>query len=172
MSNRGDKKRTRRTTPELENRFLSGPQFARLGNQIMNRSSSGSQSAFESRWQQHFNAEPDVCLEVWNRLEVEDHWESGPDDRSAEPQHLLWALLFLKTYATESVLAGMCGGVDEDTFSTWAWRFIEKISYLDSEVVRQAICFGPVCNFGLIPAFSHIHHTPLHLMSVDYEDFV
>ena len=44
----------------------------------------------------------------------------APDDKIAEPVHLLWALMLLKIYSTEVVLSGLCG-VDEDTFCKWAW---------------------------------------------------
>jgi hypothetical protein len=75
--------------------------------------------------------------------------EDEPDDKIGEPCHLLWALLLLKTYETESVLAGLCGGVNEDTFHKWAWHFIEKISYLEHEVVSS--CFFRMLNSIMEP---------------------
>jgi hypothetical protein len=95
---------------------------------------------FDTRWHAHFYAEPEVCAHVWSLLDIEDNLDA-PDDRIAEPCHLLWCLLLLKTYETEPVLSGLCGGVDEDTFSKWAWHFIEKVSYLEQEVVS---CFSLV----------------------------
>jgi hypothetical protein len=44
------------------------------------------------------------------RLNMDNADLDAPDDKIAEPCHLLWALLLLKTYKTESVLAGLCGG--------------------------------------------------------------
>jgi hypothetical protein len=104
----------------------------------MNRFPGGNQRDFDSRWHSHFYAEPEVCADVWSRLDVSDTDPYAPDDRIAEPCHLLWCLLLLKTYNTEPVLSGLCGGIDEGTFSKWAWHFIEKVSYLEEEVVS---CF-------------------------------
>lgn len=86
---------------------------------------------FESRWVSFFNAEPEVCLDVWNRLKGQSF--DGILD-GGEPMHLLWACFFLQVYATESVLSGPCQ-CDEDTLRLYVWRFVEKISYLEAEVV-------------------------------------
>ena len=88
--------------------------------------------AFNERWTAHFHVEPEVCEDVWKRLEIV---EFDGIEEEGEPSHLLWAFLFLKTYATLSVLSSMCGGVDEDTISKWVWIFVSKISYLEFDVV-------------------------------------
>jgi len=48
---------------------------------------------------------------------------------------MLWALMFLKTYAKETALSGMAGGADEKTFRKWIWSFVCAIAALDSDVV-------------------------------------
>lgn len=111
---------------------VTAKDFREYGSDIMNRSLDGSQDVFEERWISHFGVEAEVCAEAWGRLDMD---LAGPNDEAAKPYHLLWALLLLKTYNTESVLTGMCGGVDEDTIRKWAWDFIEKVSYLEPEVV-------------------------------------
>ena len=60
----------------------------------------------------------------------------------AKPCHLLWALLFLKVYAVEDVLAGMCE-CDEETFRKYADRILSMISLLEVDVVHSflALCF-------------------------------
>jgi hypothetical protein len=78
--------------------------------------------AFNARWMSFFGVQPEVCEEVWRYLNADE-----PEDQSAETVHLLWALLLVKTYGTEAVLAGICGGCHEETFSKWAWHFLEKI---------------------------------------------
>ena len=88
--------------------------------------------AFNERWTAHFHVEPEVCEDVWKRLDIT---EFDGIEEEGEPCHLLWAFLFLKTYATLSVLSSMCGGVDEDTISKWVWIFVSKISYLENDVV-------------------------------------
>jgi hypothetical protein len=119
---------------------VTASEFAELGGEIMNRFPGGNQGDFYSRWHSHFYAEPEVCADVWSRLDVNDTDPYAPDDRIAEPCHLLWCLLLLKTYNTEPVLSGLCGGIDEGTFSKWAWHFIEKVSYLEQEVVSCFLC--------------------------------
>jgi hypothetical protein len=48
---------------------------------------------FESRWVSFFNAEPEVCLDVWNRLKGQSF--DGILD-GGEPMHLLWACFFYR----------------------------------------------------------------------------
>jgi hypothetical protein len=76
-----------------------------------------------------FNASPDVCSHVW---EYVSYYELKP--RKALPKHLLWALIFLKSYATEPFLAGLVGA-SEKTFRKWIWLMIETISRLYSKIV-------------------------------------
>ena len=120
---------------------VTAQEFAELGAGIMNRFPGGSSKNhggdFDTRWHTHFYAEPEVCAHVWSLLDIEDNLDA-PNDRIAEPSHLLWCLLLLKMYEMEPVLSGLCGGVNEGTFSKWAWHFIEKVSYLEQEVVS---CF-------------------------------
>jgi hypothetical protein len=111
-------------------------EFTTLGAELMNRDEGGSDGrVFQERWTQHFLAEPVVVADVWQRLAVDIEADpDAPDDKIAEPVHMLWALMLLKIYSTEAVLSGLCG-VDEDTFRKWAWYMIEKVSYLEHEVV-------------------------------------
>jgi hypothetical protein len=50
--------------------------------------------------------------------------------KNAEPKHLFWVLLFLKTYCTEPVLRRVVGGVDGGTFRVWTWKFVKEVSDL------------------------------------------
>ena len=82
----------------------------------------------------HFGTRPDIVSSIWARIKLKD---SMP--KNAMPHHLLWALLFLKVYATEQVLCGMVStpAVDECTFRTWAQFFIKEIVKLSKEEVRK-----------------------------------
>ena len=119
--------------------------FNEIGAEIMNRAPPSmlgskkrtSTETFNDRWTSHFNAEPEVILDTWNRLQQTSF--CGIEDNNEEPKHLLWACLLLKVYATEPVLSGMCG-CDEDAFRLYAWRFVEKISYLEPEVASLQDC--------------------------------
>ena len=48
----------------------------------------------------------------------------------ASPKHLLWALMFLKQYNTQSFTASIVD-VDEKTYRKWVWKVIKKIADID-----------------------------------------
>ncbi|KAG9414463.1 hypothetical protein AC1031_013822 [Aphanomyces cochlioides] len=76
------------------------------------------------------------------------------------PPHLLWALMFLKTYATEGEYHALTGA-DEKTFRKWCWIWVNIISDLDCFVsldgtdfrIREPTPFGPCW-------YSHKFHGP------------
>ena len=76
-----------------------------------------------------------VVESIWNRLDP--FATIKPIHKGVKPVHLLWALLFMKVYAEESIHAGLVGGVDEKTFRKWVWIFVQEISYLEDEVVSR-----------------------------------
>ena len=53
---------------------------------------------------------------------------------ACKPKHLLWALIFLKTYSTESSLA-VAIGADEKTLRKWIFIIIYAISDLEDDWV-------------------------------------
>ena len=53
---------------------------------------------------------------------------------ACKPKHLLWAVIFLKTYTTESSLA-VAIGVDEKTLRKWIFIIINAISDLEDDWV-------------------------------------
>ena len=82
---------------------------------------------------QHFKVicgvHPTVCMIVWGELK----WSMLVKD-ACKPKHLLWALIFLKTYATESSLV-VAIGVDEKTLQKWIFIIIYAISDLEDDWV-------------------------------------
>ena len=58
---------------------------------------------------------------------------------ACKPKHLLWALIFLKTYNAESSLA-VAIGVDEKTLRKWIFIIIYAISDLEDD------CVGSLCS--------------------------
>ena len=60
------------------------------------------------------------------------------------PEHLLWALYFLKVYPKQgpgcSVVGASNGAVDPKTHRKWVWAFIEAISELVDVVVSLFDC--------------------------------
>lgn len=104
-----------------------------VGAGIMGGRQPGSGKKYEERWRSHFGASPLVCSDVWHRLDP----TSLP--AGSKVDHLLWALLLLKTYQTESVCCSLVGGVDEQTWRRWSWFFVDALSYLECDVVSTTV---------------------------------
>lgn len=82
------------------------------------------------RFRAFFGASPAVCTDIWNLLKPR---ETMP--RGSQPEHLLWALVFLKVYASEKVLSRLVGCPDEKTFRKWIHIFVDGISWLELSLV-------------------------------------
>ena len=131
-------KRAKHTCSELAKLTLSFPSildFESMGREIMHRKKGGSSLTFDNRFRTFFGVSPKVVENIWNRLDPFRTIE--PIHSGVKPMHLLWALLFMKVYAEESIHAGLVGGVDEKTFRKWVWVFVQEISYLEDEVVSR-----------------------------------
>ena len=59
-----------------------------------------------------FGCSPEACSDLWKIT-------FGYQKAGAQPNHLLWALLQLRTYTTEDVLVAMIA-VDRKTFRKWS----------------------------------------------------
>ena len=90
---------------------------------------------FNCRFCAMFGTTPRIFEKVWNRLSPYSTMDNG-----VKAKHLLWALLFMKVYATEHIHASLAGCC-EKTFRKWAWKFVNTISYLDSEMVCLLVIF-------------------------------
>lgn len=86
-----------------------------------------------SRFRAHFGTSPGVCALCWSLIELKL-------PRNYLYTHLLWALLFLKVYATESVLSSKCC-CDEKTFRTKVWTIIKMIDSIKHKVVSAALLY-------------------------------
>ena len=51
--------------------------------------------------------------------------------------HLLWGLMFLKLYVSESVNCALAWGMDEKTFQKWIWMFVYAMSDLAPDDVSK-----------------------------------
>lgn len=119
----------------------SEEEFKRLGGEIMNRDPEGkSEPVFLRRFVNFFGVEPVTVAQVWTMLEI----PAAPEDdegelNGAKPDHLLWAMLFLKKYGDEWEHATLCGpekgAVDEKTFRKWSQIFVIRIACLVMDVV-------------------------------------
>ena len=75
-----------------------------------------------------FGVSPLVCVDIWNTCS----WQFG-----TTPTHLLWAMLFLKVYASEDVLCSLTGCCRK-TFRKWLWPTVASISNVKNHVVSTS----------------------------------
>jgi hypothetical protein len=68
-----------------------------------------------------FGVSPTICSIIWELLN-----EIHP--QGAQPEHLLYALLFLKNYGTEEINSSVAG-VSAKTFRKWCWQYINLIAF-------------------------------------------
>lgn len=80
----------------------------------------------------HFGVQPKICKLIWDLLRLNDLMPNR-----GLPQHLLWALLFLKQYTNEKSLASLAGVGSVKTYKKWVWRFVRGISALKRIVVSS-----------------------------------
>jgi hypothetical protein len=63
-----------------------------------------------------------VCARLWGLLEL----HCNIREIFVQPKHILWALCFLKVYASQYVLASLLH-VDRKTLMWWIWIVVENI---------------------------------------------
>ena len=136
-------------------RSLLVQRFDEIGLRFMNRKPGGSGKTLEARWRSHFGASSLICADVWEMLEP----PSLPAGSKLE--HLLWALLLLKTYQTEAVCCSLAGGIDEQTWRERTWFFVDAVSQLESDVVSTIYLdvFDHACKCVLTSLFSRARST-------------
>ena len=98
---------------------LTGNHFFHAASSILQRANTGDgrARAFKSL----FGISANTCsVLVWNLCEF-------PRLSNVRPQHLLWALNFLKVYASEAALIAIVGGgPTRKTHRKWVWYVIER----------------------------------------------
>jgi hypothetical protein len=97
--------------------------FLRIGNRLINHHNLRSVGTGHRRYRAIFGTSPLVCSIVWAKI-----LENVPV--GGRPQHLLWSLMFLKTYSTEHVLR-VTTKVDEKTQRKWIWIFVLLVADMD-----------------------------------------
>lgn len=78
-----------------------------------------------------FGVSPYVCRSAWNLLHKHSLLPNG-----GLPQHLLWALMFMKLYRSGNVLSSMAG-CSRKTYMKWTWKFVRRIGALKAIVVSS-----------------------------------
>ena len=62
---------------------------------------------------------------------------SGLLPEGGHEEHMMWTLMFLKTYKTENNLTAFLGGIDEKTMRKWVVLFVKSLSELEGFVVSS-----------------------------------
>jgi hypothetical protein len=113
--------------------------YSPLAIRLLAESAVGVSSKNDRGFRSHFGCSSDVCSVLWQMMAV-----NRPN--GMRPTHLLWALLFLKTYSTEDVLAERVG-TTRKTYRKWVWTVVELIQALKPRVVS---CFVGRCCFSAV----------------------
>ena len=102
--------------------------------EMMNRENRQAGTATEDRrFRELFGCGPIVALMLWNLIMTETMVPGST------VVHMLWALMFLKTYAKETTLCSLAGGVDEKTFRDWSWPLVSAIADLEPLIVSTGM---------------------------------
>ena len=81
-----------------------------------------------------FGITPTTCVDLWRRMMI-------PADSTVTPRHVLWGLLFLKVYASETVLCAIAK-TTKKTFRYWIWMVIPRIAGLYPYLVSSPLVGG------------------------------
>ena len=76
-----------------------------------------------------FGAPSDVIANLWEQV------EPYIDKAGADRKHLLWALVFIKVYASEEVHCAIVGWPNPKSYQEWSWYFVEKIFDLQDDII-------------------------------------
>lgn len=121
--------------------------FLSMGNETLKRRRRVSARTEMARYRAMFGTSPENCAAIWSMI-----ISSGAVFAAgAKPIHLLWALMLMKIYCSESVLATLAGGVHEQTFRKWSWHFVDHIANLQySLILWQNRFIGDIGNACLV----------------------
>lgn len=114
--------------------LYSADEFERLGFKMVNFNGRGSLHNRYRRYKSYFGVTPDIAVILWRDLADSKWLRYG--GAVAHPEHLLWALMFLRNYNKEEINASVAG-CTEKTFRKWAWFYAEGIADLDSNYVSH-----------------------------------
>ena len=89
---------------------------------------------FIRKWRSFYGFSPEVCFEIWVLLEKHSCLPPRP-----QYCHLLWALLLLKTYSTDSVSCALLNGCDLKTWYKYSWSYIDYIASLESKCLSLLV---------------------------------
>ena len=83
-----------------------------------------------------FGTTPFTCFIIWDLLN-----EYNLKPKNGTPCHLLWAMMLMKLYNQESVMASLADTTVK-TFRKWSWLFVSAIQKLQPYVVSFLCLFS------------------------------
>jgi hypothetical protein len=106
--------------------------FIRLGKDMMGCSEKarGAMSREDRQFYELFGVGSNVALVAWNLINELDLLPEG-----GTMTHFPWTLCFLKVYAKQGPMCGLCGGVDHKTLKKWIDKFLVALADLEPHVV-------------------------------------
>ena len=125
--------------------------FADFGFRMIGAKTRGSTVAQTRRFKAHFGCEPAIASQIWRAL----HLSGWLKKIRPNPDHLLFALVFLRSY--NKVSATLCN-TNERNFLRWSWFYAEGIANLNKKScfshfwVRWSRLFGSteLVNFSFV----------------------
>ena len=104
--------------------FATANHFRHAALSILKKSRRGTFASF-------FGCNEHVCTLTWNMFDLGDL-------PNVTFKHLLWALMFLKIYAVDSILCQLCG-VSSATFRKYRDVMVQRIAALRVQVVSVGV---------------------------------
>ena len=122
------------TTTEREIKVLSAPMIGSANGEHF-------LSVDYERFKAKFGITPEICSEVWNQIAEKLNCISQIRGLSLlGPEHILFALFFLKVYPTVRQATGTLGrSVGHRQFSKYAHFVIRQIAALYDDVVSKSV---------------------------------
>ena len=100
--------------------------FNALANNIIRANQPNTKTGVSScAFRSFFGTSPKTCASLWKISNFPS---------KTRPKHLMWALMFLKSYDTEIKLSSLAG-VSPKTFRKWIWVIIDEIGKTMHKVV-------------------------------------
>ena len=90
----------------------------------------------------------DICSHVWEHLFLKGKLK-GKKQQKAKPTHLLWCLMFFKTYDNDIFLSSVLG-TTEKTFRKWVWYITITISSLYDDIVSSFNSFFRINSYSIV----------------------
>jgi hypothetical protein len=124
-----------------ESQLLSSDFWLQRGLDMIGRTFNVDNEYIQRIYKSHYGCSPVVVMKCWSLIEANNNLS---EVKGLKPAYLLRALLFLKSYETEHVLATIIRNATEKTNRKWIWIMVEFIASLEDHVVSLFSLISPV----------------------------